>query len=91
MAVYTPIQNEKKKTKTNVEIVKEVYSILDDLKNGKGATSDSEKIEMQKELIKMCGTAQNADEIYEWCKQIAEEPDYDRAQSLISRTLLPLA
>ena len=86
-----PIKNKKGKVKTNVEICREVYSILKDLRDGTPDMSATEKDEANMKFYSICGgDSDNADKVMSWLEQITKIEDEDEAQRMIAKTIIPI-
>lgn len=89
--VIEPVRSKKTgKVLTNVQICKMTYKQLCNLRDGVGATTSSEREKMEDDFFRICGGSSRANETMDWLKQINDEPDEERAQRLIERTLLPI-
>jgi len=75
---------------TNKQICDEMYLTLCALRDGKGAKSQKEKEQMEKDFYRIVNGSQDGDQIMSWLKQIYEEKDESRAQDLIAKSIIPV-
>lgn len=84
------IINNGERKKNNKQLCDEAYLTLCALRDGKGAKSETEKREMEKQFYKILNGSQNADQIMNYLKQIYDEKDERKALQLINDSLIPI-
>ena len=89
--IIEPLKNKNGDIKTNVEVCKEVYKILKAMRDGKPGWTEKYKEKQQDKFYEICHDSRTAEDIMDWLEQINNESDYDKAQKLIQRTLLPVS
>lgn len=75
---------------TNKEVCDKTYEALIALREGKGAKSQKEKEQMEKDYYRIVNGSQDGQLIMDWLKQIYDEKDPMRAQQLIANSLIPI-
>lgn len=84
------IINDGIKKATNKEICDKTYLALCALRDGKGAKSEKEKEQMEKDFYRIVNGSQDGQMIMDWLKQIYDEKDPMKAQMLIANSLIPI-
>lgn len=83
-----PIRNARGVVKTNVEIVREAYEVLKELRDGTPGMSSKEKELAEEQFLKICNNDSDlAERVMNWCEQIVNSPDDESAQRMIEKTL----
>lgn len=88
--IIEPIKKKNGTIFTNVELTKICYEKLLALKNGTQAKTEAERERDEDAFFRICGGSKNAEEIMAFMKQIADEPDEERAQKILARGLIPV-
>lgn len=89
--VITPVVDPKTgKVVTNVQMCRIVRDKLLKIKNGVNCKSQKQKEQSEDRFFAICNGSENAEQVMKWLDQICDEPDEDKAQKLIERTLLPV-
>lgn len=89
--IINPITKKDGSIYTNVELTRVFYKELVRLRDGIGAKTQKQKEKMEDAFYSICGGSQNAEEIMAFMKQIADEPDDEKAQKLLGRGLIPVS
>lgn len=89
-AIIKPMRDKKTgKVLTNYEICKRMKATLDNFKNPPQHLSKKEREELQLEYDRICGGAQNADNLSKWLDQVTSV-DEEQGQKIIEKTLIPV-
>lgn len=87
--VVHPVRDAHGNVKTNVQVVREFGKIMHSMRDGKGALTQRERDTMEENYYRIMG-GEHAESIMAWVDQICAEPDDEKAQRLIERTLMPI-
>lgn len=88
--IIEPLKKKNGEIYTNVELTKACYEKLLALKNGTYAKTEAEREKQEDAFYRICGGSRNADEIMAFMKQVADEPDEEKAQKILARGLIPV-
>ena len=90
--IIEKIRNKNGVVKTNIEICREAYAILRDMRDGTPDMNDKEKRDAMNTFYKICGDSNVvADEVMKWLEYVCEEKDDRLAQRRIEDTLRPVS
>lgn len=89
--IIEPLKKKNGTPYTNVEINNMCYEELVRLRDGIGAKTEKERQRMEDAFYRICGGSENAEQIMNFMKQVYDEQDEQKAQSLFERGLIPVA
>lgn len=90
--IIDKVRNKNGVVKTNIEICREAYAILKDMRDGTPDMNEKEKRDAQDQFYKICGdNTATASEVMSWLEYVCGEKDDTLAQKKIEETLRPVA